>query len=696
MFEHAQDVTNQTIVSNVFWTNTMSYIYGEPTGVITISQWNNINTVNTTNDALYASNNIVMPQGPPPIIASNATVGGTFSVLQAAVDAASAGDEIRVRDMVLTRNIGQLNALSVTNALFITNKNDLRIIGGYDAAFAVQTGYTVLDGEGVAPDSRIVFITNLANLTFNGFVIRNGGTNGGVTSQHGTGLYIYSAVSSLFTNIIVSNCTSVNGGGVYINYSTNLMLYGDVVNNTASYGGGIYVTTSTNNTVSGFIASNTANRGGGIYMNGGAHNSMRGMICSNSAVRGGGLFVYGGSNSIVQSCIFSNNVSSATNATILFTNVTALAPFTVSNSVFYGGGSGSCAILEEAPDITNHTICSNTFWTNTLSYLYIESGDQIISNDRIDILNSNSTWHDAANASMNVVMPLLPYIAKITNTGGQYTNLQEAVAAAVAGNEIRVLATNLTRNAGQLNALALTNGVSITNKNNLRIIGGYDAAFAVQTGHTVLDGGGLNRTNRLVYIANLTDLLFDGFVIRGGGSNETAKILDGTGVHASNIAFSILSNIIVSNCISSNGGGMSIANASNCLISALVANNVSTNVGGGMSIDSCSFVTIRGLVSNNTGNDGGGLSIQNATNCTVDATLAGNNASVAGGGVFMLSCLSNTISAPMARNTALNGGGVRIKWSYYSTVSGAVVSNSAGDNGGGVYLFYETNSSITG
>ncbi|MEK6794258.1 MAG: right-handed parallel beta-helix repeat-containing protein, partial [Spirochaetota bacterium] len=859
IFEHAAEMTNHVIVSNCFYTNTLKYLYVETSPVLRIISNDQVSQLNIgkyfKHDATNARWNIVMPQM---MIASNTNTGALYFDLQSAVNGANDGNEIRVRDMVLTRGDEQLNALALTNGVFITNKNNLRIIGGYDAAFASVTGHSVLDGGGAALSNRLLYIANLTNLAMSNFVIQRGGSNAGTPSIDGSGVLVSNIGFSLLSNIIVSNCVSRDGGGINVVLCSNSVLSADVVRCTASnngggvqlfrsrdticsgtlgnnnaltyggglllyycsnitvnaaiasnngqYGGGVTLLWVTNSTMNSTIASNYASgNGGGYYIYDGSGNTVNGLVTNNSAVvigggvsveytsnnivnadvvynkcafgggisvyyandttvnsiiadntatsesgggifmtcdlrsriyatllsntavassgggiallsstnaivssslysnkavTGGGVFVFSGSNNNFTSCYFSNNTATWTNAIMHFSNVAAVRyPVTISNCVFYGGGNNAIPMFEQTAEMTNHVIVSNCFYTNTLKYLYVDYGGPIISNDQVSQLNIGKYFkHDATNAAFNIVMPRT-IIASNTNSGVLYSDLQSAVHGANDGNEIRVRDMVLTRTDEQLNALALTNGVFITNKNNLRIIGGYDAAFAVQTGYTVLDGmGSSSVSNRLVYIANLTNLSFDGFVIQRGGSNAGVPQLDGTGVYAVGIARSFISNVIVSNNSSTNGGGIALSACTNIVLDVHVFRNTNAYFGGGISLDSCISNVVNGSVAQNSaGDNGGGVSLYRDRSSIVNADVGSNFSSTTGGGVELYLCSNSRVTGSMFSNTGNGGGGGAHVW--YSTncsITGALINNYApsGCIGGGLYLIYGSNNTI--
>ncbi|MEK6797129.1 MAG: right-handed parallel beta-helix repeat-containing protein, partial [Spirochaetota bacterium] len=314
-------------------------------------------------------------------------------------------------------------------------------------------------------------------------------------------------------------------------------------------------------------------------------------------------------------------------------------------------------------------------------------------------LASNVYGTNWAGVTSNfTTMPII-IATNFTIGGAGYYSLQAAVNAASAGHEIRVLATNLTRSAGQLNALSMTNAVFITNRNDLRVIGGYGPAFAVQTGYTVLDGLGATAvSNRLVYIANLTNLMFDGFVIRGGGSNGGVPILTGTGVIASNVSNSIFSNIVVSNNCSSNGGGMYIADSVNSVYHGVIADNKAYNSAGGMYFMYGSNNTIGGMIVGNTAsNSGGGVCTYYSRDSRISADLISNTSSNFAAGAYLYASSNMSVSGRISYNTASNaGGGLYLNLSFSNDIASAVVNNSSSNFGGGVYSLNSSSNRFTG
>ena len=201
-----------------------------------------------------------------------------------------------------------------------------------------------------------------------------------VSNTGGGGLFLgYGEKNTINALIYCNSSQSVNGGGIYINSSYNI--FNIIVSNNISGGGGggIYISlNSKSNIISGTISKNHASgNGGGIYL--------------------GNSFV----NKIINSDI-SGNTSDILDSQI-FIQASGNNPVIISNCTIGGtNGSTGFAIYEGGiNDFYGHTLIDNHFISNTLGYLYYNTGGSNIVTNNADWGNINDTNYSGAVLAQN-------------------------------------------------------------------------------------------------------------------------------------------------------------------------------------------------------------------------------------------------------------------------------------------------------
>jgi hypothetical protein len=277
----------------------------------------------------------------------------------------------------------------------------------------------------------------------------------------------------------------------------------------------------------------------------------------------------------------------------------------------------------------------------------------------------------AANAAAGVLYvdansagPTPPY----TNWVTAATNIQDAVAAAVTGDQILV-----------------TNGIYQSGgRAEGRVV--VDKSVSIQSisgpQFTVISGGGAVRC---VYMANGTFLagftLTNGLALDSGGG---VGFLGAPGLESD----AVVSNcVVVGNSAKSGGGAASVlvtggsmpvgGTLNNCVIisnfaTAFQPGNPSLGIGGGT--DNCKLNYCK-LVGNSAVYGGGGASSSTLSHCT----LTGNAGTIEGGGGARWSTLNNCV---LTGNVAWNGGGALGGTLNNCTVKGNMATGSNGSAGG--------------
>ncbi|MBK7939885.1 MAG: hypothetical protein IPJ82_23620 [Lewinellaceae bacterium] len=259
------------------------------------------------------------------------------------------------------------------------------------------------------------------------------------------------------------------------------------------------------------------------------------------------------------------------------------------------------------------------------------------------------------------------------NTGASwtdaYTDLQSALAAAVAGDEIWVAAGTYKPTSGTDRA------IFFVMKSDVGIYGGFP------------NSGNPGMNNR-DWVANVTTLSGDIGTPNDNSDNSYHVVFNnGNGLTGTAVidGFTIVSGRAYGIPPHTLGGGMYNSSSSPSVTNCTFSGNTAINFGGGMHNTSSSPSVTNCTFSGNSANSGGGMynTISSSPSVT-DCTFSGNSA-FNGSGMF------NTVSSPsvtnctFSGNTATNGGGM------YNVTSSPPVSNcifsgnSASTAGGGMF-----------
>lgn len=287
-----------------------------------------------------------------------------------------------------------------------------------------------------------------------------------------------------------------------------------------------------------------------------------------------------------------------------------------------------------------------------------------------------------------------------------YTDLQDALAAAVSGDEIWVaVGTYKPNNSGD-------RSVSFVLKSGVALYGGFvggekalrerslDPSLTILSGDIGTDGDDTDNSFHVVYADGVTGAVLDGFTVtrgHGDGGDNPADYLGG-GIHTRNSAFTVSNCIFSKNkvaiatpSVNGAGGGMynmnSALTVTNCIFSENQAGNteiLSNGSGGGMYNDGNFnnggedlFSVITGCifrdnlapsVSPTTAYGGGG--IYNGKYCSpiIDRCTFERNLAGFGGGML------NVQSGPIITNCIFNTNSN----TYVDGRGGAIYNNSAG------------------
>jgi hypothetical protein len=333
-----------------------------------------LGAVNVSATVRYVNVNNSTPTSPYTNWASAATV------IQDAIDIASAGDVILVTNGVYQTGGHAVNGYTLTNRVAVTIPVTVQSVNG-PAGTAIW-GYSAIGSRAV----RCVYLTN--NAALNGFTLKYGATRnaGDWLYEESGGGVLCEATSAVLSNCtITSNSAQIDGGGVYSATLNNCTLSGNsagqegggafsctlnnctVSANSAIWGGGAMYGTLNNCTVSGNSASGTSlgistGEGGGVY-----DATLTDCLVSNNstAIDGGGAS-YG---TLVNCLIVGNRgLQGGGTAGALLVNCTVVGnSVSSSQSLTFGGGSFYDSVVNSILVYNTSSFAGPNYYGSTLS-----------------------------------------------------------------------------------------------------------------------------------------------------------------------------------------------------------------------------------------------------------------------------------------------------------------------------------------
>lgn len=363
--------------------------------------------------------------------------GSCYSSVQAAVDAASPGHEIRIA--------GGTYAPGGTVAVIT---KELYIIGAFDPAFSGSDPdmyETVLDADW---GGSVISITNAGHIELYHLTLTNGdgtgnltgmGAGGGIFNDNtnllvahsvitdnlgshsgrgwGGGIYSYSQddshLTTLVENQIVSNIAGTDpasngdGGGVYVLGGEASLVGNQIVDNLGHganqcRGGGVKLTSLAwgevlTNVIRGNVGSRTTNGyGSGLYVSGGKVRVAGNHIEDNWSVSGNG----GGLESAWSDLeITGNRIISNTSGAGGGMYIRSITPVTMANNLIVRNGGGFCGggmyLVHLIPDPTPAILVNNTVADNspdgiaTWGYVVLTMTNNLLAGNPVGILASH-------------------------------------------------------------------------------------------------------------------------------------------------------------------------------------------------------------------------------------------------------------------------------------------------------------------
>jgi parallel beta-helix repeat protein len=349
--------------------------------------------------------------------------GLTYLAVQAAVDAASNGDLVKIAgycsDIGARPRVDLYSSGVVTQVAYISKT--LTLQGGYTTTNWItpdaESNPTMLDAQG---KGRVIYITGDISVTVEGLRITGGSADdlGGygpppLTLYHhvGSGIYAITATVTVSNNWVFANVGNYSygyGGGIgLVNCASAILENNTVYSNTSSYAGGGVYSRYGNATISGnTVYSNTSR---GVYgSTGGGLNVSEGdtvvgnLVYLNTSASGGGIAA-SGSVTISGNTIYSNTATEGNwgglavggGGLLLYSGDALVSGNTVYANVAADTSGGGLYLYESDATISNNTVYSNTVQDGSGGGFYLFDSDATLRDNTISLNTAYSIYGDA-------------------------------------------------------------------------------------------------------------------------------------------------------------------------------------------------------------------------------------------------------------------------------------------------------------
>ncbi len=298
-----------------------------------------------------------------------------------------------------------------------------------------------------------------------------------------------------------------------------------------------------------------------------------------------------------------------------------------------------------------------------------------------------------------------------------YTNLQDALDAAIPGDELWVAEGiyTPTNTAGREATFQLVDGVALYGG-----FGGYGISETQRshrdwTAHVTVLSGDLDGNDATdpdgvaTGTANITGTntyhvvtgsgvagtaVLDGLTITGGQANGSHSHKYGGGMYNTSSNPTLTNVTFSGNHADLRGGGMYNYNSSNPTLSNVTfSSNHADDHGGGMYNYNSSDPTLTNVTfSGNTASAGAGMCNYNSSDPTLtNVTFSGNHANIYGGGMYNYGSSSPTLTnVTFSGNHANSNGGGMFNWGSNPTLSNCILWGNTAPNGPQIYNYGST------
>jgi len=632
--------------------------------------------------------------------------GNALKTIQEAIDAASTGDEVWVK-----------NGTYLLSSQINVNKA-VGIYGGFDGSETQReerdwaNNVTTIDGQGSV--YHCFYVTSDA--VIDGLAITGGNADGSLPDYRGGGIYVYQSSPNI-ANCIISKNTADYGGGIY-NYQSFPIVTNCIftANSATSSGGGIYNKESSPTITNCTLSDNSAQWGGGIEnIDNSSPTITNCTLKGNIATRaGGGIDNDDNSSPTITNCILWANTApdgpeiynyDTSNPTVTYCDIQrgyegegniSSDPLFVDpeNNDFHlketspciDTGNNNAADLPTTDFEADPRICDgDNDGTATVDMGADEYTD--IDNDGLSDYWERSYFGNLtqgpdgdydADGKTNVEeykagtnptkAPVSFYVnAAVASSGdgtkwsNAFKTIQEAINAANISDEIW-----LKRGTYLLSS-------QITVNKAVGIYGGFDGSETMrdqrdwETNVTTIDGQ--DSVYHCFYVTS--DATIDGLTITGGNA-------DGSG------------------WTDNAGGGILNAGYSPTITNCSFSGNSATNYGGGIYNDFGSSPIITNCTfSGNRAYYGGGIINFGNSSLTITNCTFSDNSAISGGGICNDHSSPTITNCTFSANSATKDGGGMYNYQSSPTITNCTISSNMAPYGAGIYNYDSSSLTIT-